>query len=557
MRRTTAILLLFAGLGIAGAVRGQEPADRLLRGGRFYTAASPAAIEGDLAIRGGRIVSLGPAGGAAELVGPDTEIVELEGRTVTPGFIDAHSHLSSLGAALAQVDLVGTVSYEEVVERVRERPAATAPGEWVRGRGWDQNDWSVQQFPVHGPLSEAVPDHPVWLTRIDGHAALLNRRAMDLLGLDATAPDPPGGRVLRSDTGEPTGVLIDTAMAVGGAIPDPSAEELQRRIVTAAEHCLARGLTTVTEMGLDALEIDAYRALRRAGRLPLRTAIFLDDDPELLEQWFARGPAAQDRDARLIIRGIKLYADGALGSRGAALVEPYSDDPGNLGLLITGGDRIESVCRRALETGFQVGTHAIGDRGALVVLDAYERCFDGRPRPEARFRVEHAQVLRPADIERMGRLGVIASVQPTHATSDMPWAGDRVGPRRIEGAYAWQRLSAAGALLALGSDFPVESADPRLGFYAAVTRQDLSGRPEGGWQPDQRLSRAEALAGFTRDAARSLFLENEVGTLEVGRRADLVVFARDIMTVPAAEIPEVAVDLTLVDGEIVFRRVQP
>ncbi len=532
---------------------GEDAADLILRDGVFYPVATPGAVRGSLAVRGGRIAYLGDDAGAAALAGPGTEVVELGGRTVTPGLIDAHSHLLSLGAALEEVDLVGTASYEEVVERIRAAAAALPPGAWVRGRGWDQNDWPVQAFPDHRRLSAAVPDRPVWVNRIDGHAALLNSKAMELLGLDPGVADPAGGRFLRDPSGGLTGVLVDEAMSVAGAgLPGPTDADRRRRIAAAAAHCLERGLTTVTELGVGGMSVATYVALREAGELPLRVALFLTDAPALLDLWLASGPRL-DPGARLTVRGIKLYADGALGSRGAALVEPYSDDPGNLGLLITGGERLAGICRRALAAGFQVGIHAIGDRGALVALDALEACFE-RPRPEARFRIEHAQVMRLQDIGRMAGLGVIASMQPTHATSDMPWAGERVGDRRLDGAYAWRRVIEAGGRLALGSDFPVESADPRLGLYAAVTRQDAGGRPAGGWLPDQRLSREEALRGFTLDAAHALFLESEIGSLEVGKRADLVVFGRDIMTVPAAEIPAVEVDLTLVEGEIAYRR---
>jgi hypothetical protein len=348
-------------------------------------------------------------------------------------------------------------------------------------------------------------------------------------------------------------VLIDRAMdAAAGKIPDPGPEERRRQLELAARHAVSVGLTTVTDMGVHAATIADYRALRDAGRLPLRAALFLSDDEALLRSWLERGPEIGP-ERRVLVRGIKLYADGALGSRGAALVEPYADDPGNVGLLITGSDRIESVARRALDAGFQVGVHAIGDRGNLVTLDGLEAAFDGEPRPEARFRLEHAQIMRVRDIERCAALGVIFSYQPRHATSDMDWADERLGEDRLAGAYAWRKALRAGGRLALGSDFPVEPADPRLGLYSAVTRQSLEGEPPGGWLPGERLTREEALRGFTLDAAYSLFLEDEVGSLEVGKRADLVVFARDVMTVPAREIPAVPIDLTLVDGEIVYR----
>jgi predicted amidohydrolase YtcJ len=357
--------------------------------------------------------------------------------------------------------------------------------------------------------------------------------------------------LLRDAAGQPTGVLIDRAMGLA-RMPDSTPADRERQLAAAARHCVAFGLTTVTDMGIGEADYEAYEALRRGGRLPLRAALFIADDDALLARWFERGPEI-DPAARITVRGVKMYADGALGSRGAALLEPYSDDPGNLGLLVSTGAHLEAVARQAAAHGFQVAIHAIGDRGGLVALDAMERAL-GRPRPELRFRLEHAQVLRQRDIERLARLGIIASMQPTHATSDMPWAQDRLGEARLAGAYAWRKVLAAGGRLALGSDFPVESADPRLGIYAAVTRQDLAGQPPGGWLPGERLSREEALRGFTLDAAWSLFLEHEVGSLEVGKRADLVVFAADPMTVPAAEIPRAAVDLTLVEGQVVYRR---
>ncbi len=555
--KTLLLALLLASLATpALQARASDPedgADLILRHGRFYPVSSPGAVEGSLAIRDGRISYLGDDAGAMALAGDETETIDLAGRTVTPGLIDAHSHLSGLGAALVQVDLVGAGSYDEVIRRVKEAAATAEDGVWVRGRGWDQTTWADKSFPTHQALSAAVPDHPVWLTRIDGHAALLNARAMDLLGIDAATEDPSGGRLLRDDQGRPTGVLVDQAMTrAAGRIPEPGPDERRRELELAAHHVVAVGLTTVTDMGVGDDTIGDYRALRDAGDLPVRAALFVADRPELLDRWFASGPEI-DPDRRVTVRGIKLYADGALGSRGAALIEPYSDDPGNLGLLITGEDHIEEVGRRALAAGFQVAVHAIGDRANLITLDGMEAAFDGKPRPEVRFRLEHAQVMRPQDITRCARLGIVFSYQPRHATSDMDWAGERVGARRLEGAYAWRTALDAGGRLALGSDFPVEPADPRLGLYAAVTRQDLDGQPPGGWYPDQRLTREEALRGFTLDAAWSLFLDDQIGSLDVGKRADLVVFGRDLMTVPAREIPEVPIDYTLVDGAIVYR----
>jgi predicted amidohydrolase YtcJ len=547
------LLLCAAALAVARPSLAEDGADLILRHGVFYPVEPPGRVEGSLAVRGGRIIYLGPDAGADALRGPRTRVIDLAGRAVTPGLIDAHSHLGSLGQTLQQVDLTGAATFDEVVRRVREAAGRAPAGAWVRGWGWDQNRWPDKRFPAHDALSAAVPDHPVWLGRVDGHAALVNARAMEILKLDASTKDPSGGRFLRDAQGRPTGVMIDNAMGeVEGRLPDASVEERQRGLRLAARHCVERGLTTVTDMGIGDADYRAYDALRRAGELPLRAAVFLGDDQALLARWFQRGPEI-DPEARLTVRGVKMYIDGALGSRGAALLEPYSDDPNNLGLLVSTGAHLEEVSRRALAAGFQVAVHAIGDRGGLVALDAMEKALGG-PKPAARFRLEHSQVLRVQDIQRMARLGIIASMQPTHATSDMPWAGDRLGQERLAGAYAWRKVLDAGGRLALGSDFPVESDDPRLGLYAAVTRQDLQGNPPGGWLPGERLTREEALRGFTLDAAWSLFLDKEVGSLAVGKRADLVVFARDPMTVPAAEIPRAEIDYTVVDGRLVFER---
>ncbi len=555
-RGLSVLPILLLALAADAPSRAEDAADLILANGTFYPVASPGPIEGSLAVRDGRIAYLGPAAGALAFRGPETQVVELAGRATTPGWIDAHSHLLSLGAALEQVDLGGAATYDEAVARVAAAADRLPASEWVFGQGWDQNDWPGRAFPLHAALSAAVPDHPVWLDRIDGHAALVNAAAMARLDIDEATADPPGGRFLRGDSGEPTGVLVDAAMTVvAGRLPRPNPEDLERQLRAAAAHCLALGLTTVTEMGVGEAGIASYQALRTGGRLPLRAALFLDgSDEALLERWFARGPETDGEGDRLLVRGVKLFADGALGSRGAALLEPYEDDPGNLGLVQMPGEALRSVAERARTAGFQVGIHAIGDRGNRIALDALEAAAGG-PLRDLRWRIEHAQVMRLADIEGMGALGIIASMQPTHATSDGPWAEARVGPRRIQGAYAWRKVLAAGGRLALGSDFPVESANPLLGLFAAVTRRDLAGElPAAGWYPEERLSREETLRGFTLDAAYSLFLDEAVGSLEVGKRADIVVFDRDPLRVPVDEIPAVRVDLTLVDGDIVFSR---
>jgi len=550
------VIVSLVGVVVAGRLSAAEDAaERLLRHGVFHTVSAAGTVEGSLAIRGGRIVYLGSDAGAAAFVGPRTEIVDLGGRAVTPGLIDAHSHLAGYALDLAHVDLRGAATFEEVVDRVRAAAAKLPPGQWVLGRGWDQNRWPGKQLPTHDQLSRAVPEHPVFLERVDGHAALLNARAMELDGITRDTADPAGGRYLRDASGLPTGVVVDRAKeAVKERLPEPSLAQFVPLLRDAARRCVAVGLTTVTDMGVGSSQLAAYDAARADSGLPLRVALFLSDSDALLADWFARG-IRLDPEARLQVRGVKMYADGALGSRGAALVEPYRDDPGNMGLLVTPGDHMADVARRAKAAGFQVAVHGIGDRGNLVALDALERALGG-PHPELRWRLEHAQVLRLQDIARLARLGIIASMQPTHATSDMGWAEDRIGPVRLEGAYAWRKVLAAGGRLALGSDFPVESIDPRLGLYAAVTRQDLAGLPAGGWHPEERLTRDEALRGFTLDAAYSVFWEREIGSLEVGKRADLVVYAKDPLRVADAELATVPVDLTLVDGRTVYDRLR-
>jgi predicted amidohydrolase YtcJ len=551
--RIGAIVLLVGTFSVAPLSAAEDAADRVLRHGVFHSVSAAGTVEGSLAIRAGRIVYLGSDAGVAKLVGPKTDVLELGGRAVTPGLIDAHSHLAGYAEDLAHVDLRGVSSFAEAVERVRAAAAKVPAGEWVRGRGWDQNRWPGKQLPTHEALSSAVPDHPVYLERVDGHAALLNAKAMALMAITGASADPSGGRYVRDAKGAPTGVVVDRAKsAVDEHLPLPSPAQYLTLLRQAARNCVAVGLTTVTDMGIEQGQLAVYDAAAASGGLDLRVSLFLSDQEPLLAEWFARGVRI-DPAARMQIRGVKLYADGALGSRGAALVEPYRDDPGNMGLLVTPGDHMAQVAERAKAAGFQVAVHGIGDRGNLVALDALERALGG-PHPELRWRLEHAQVLRLQDIERLARVGIIASMQPTHATSDMGWAEDRIGPVRIAGAYAWRKVLAAGGRLALGSDFPVESIDPRLGLYAAVTRQDLAGLPAGGWHPEERLTRAEALRGFTLDAAYSLFWEKEIGSLEVGKRADLVVYGKDPMRVPDAELATVPIDFTLIEGRTVYQR---
>ncbi|MEP0547034.1 MAG: amidohydrolase [Rhodothermales bacterium] len=544
-------LLLLALLTLPAVAAQAQPT--VLHNATIYTVDPAQPTAEALAFDGGQILAVGSEADVLAAY-PDARRLDAEGRTVVPGLIDAHAHLMNLGASLLQADLVGTVSKADVVERL-QRFALTLPDSaWVTGRGWDQNDWGGDgAFPTAADLDAAFPDRPVWIRRIDGHAAWANSAALALVDSLDAMPDPEGGRIVRDADGRPTGVFVDAAMPlVGGLIPPPTEVERQLRMERALAETARYGLTGVHEAGVDLPTISLYLAAADVGQFPIRLYAMIGGAGETLDHFCETGPLV-DYAGRLTVRSVKLYMDGALGSRGAALLEDYSDDPGNAGLLVTPPDAFGGIVERAMRCDLQVNTHAIGDRANRIVLDTYERAIAATGGGPGRHRIEHAQiVVTPDDIARFAPLGIIASMQPTHATSDMPWAEARVGPARIEGGYAWRTFLDSGARLALGSDFPVEQVSPLLGFYAAITRQDAEQRPDGGWFPDQRLTRAEALRGFTLDAAYAAFMEDAVGSLEPGKRADFVVLSRDIMTVPAPEILETDVVATFLDGAPIY-----
>jgi predicted amidohydrolase YtcJ len=496
---------------------------------------------GPLAIADGRIAAIGDE--AEKLAGPKTRVVDADGATVLPALTDAHAHLFGLGMSLDQVDLRECASPDECAERVRVH----ADRDWILGRGWDQNRWQTKEFPTSAMLDRVIADKPVWLRRVDGHAGWANSRALAKGGVTRATKDPAGGRIVRDAHGNPTGVLIDEAMGlVESAIPAPSAAARERMILAAQNVALAQGLTCVHDMGIDETTAGVYRALEKDGRLRIRVYAFAS--ASAAEKLLAKSP--EPAGPMFTMRAIKLYADGALGSRGAALLAPYSDDRGNTGLVLTPPEEMERVARLALARGWQVGVHAIGDRGNRMVLDAFERAGCAVTR-DHRFRIEHAQVVAPADIPRFAKLGVIASMQPTHATSDMPWAEARLGKDRLAGAYAWRRFLDAGVHVAFGSDFPVEKVDPLDGLHAAVTRQDANGQPAGGWLPDQRLSLAEAKRAFSEEAAYAAFQEPWRGRIAVGQAADLTVLDRRI---DQDHLLGAKVVLTIVAGRVVFER---
>jgi len=558
-------LLAIAVMPIACALRtGDRAADLILFNGRVVTLDPARPEAGALAIRDGVIAAIGDDRDVLALAGPATRTIDLAGAMALPGLIDAHGHIRSLGERLDSLDLRGVASVEEIARRVASRAGAGAAGDWITGGGWDQNLWPQQDFPDHRPLTSAAPERAVWLRRVDGHAGWASLKAMQAAGITAATPDPSGGTIRRDERGEPTGVFIDNAMdLVEAARPAASAARVRSWIRTALARLVESGLTEVHDAGVVEAEVEAFRDLADAGELPLRVYLMwsgMDSDPSdaeglvrRLEARLARPPLVDYRD-RLTLRAVKLMVDGAMGSRGAVFFADYADDPGNRGLLVTPPEAIERATALALRRGYQVCTHAIGDRGIYLALEAYEKALAASPAADPRLRIEHLQCVRGADLARLKRLGVIASMQPSHATSDMPWADDRVGAERGLGLYAWRWVLDAGVPIAAGSDFPVDPERPLVGIHAAVTRQDASGGPDGGWHPEQRMSLEEALAAYTLGGAFAAFQEDRKGRLAPGFWGDVTVIDRDLRPLPAAAILEAKVLYTIVGGSVAFER---
>jgi predicted amidohydrolase YtcJ len=538
----------------------QSAADLVLVNAKIYTVDNARPVTSALAVRGGRVIFVGSDLEARTLANGATNVIDLHGATVVPGFVDAHAHLLGLGDLLRRVNLGGSTSYDEVVERVKAWAAKDAkPGEWIEGRGWDQNRWTSKEFPTHDALSRAFPNNPVVLERVDGHAYLVNAKAMELAGVSSSTMDPEGGRIIRLASGAPTGVLIDNAQnLIDRAIPVPTRAVIRKAILAAVAECNRLGLTGVHDAGVEPDTIRIYEELAKAGNYNLRNYVMLADPGEpgsptaIRNAYLRRGPQSALYDGHLWVRAIKLYADGALGSRGAALLAPYADEPTNSGLLRSRPEHIRTWAEVGLRRGFQVNVHAIGDRGNRIVLDAFESALRTVPTADHRFRIEHAQILSPEDIPRFAKLGVIPSMQPTHQTSDMRWVETRVGPQRIRGAYAWRSLLNTGVVIPSGTDFPVEEVNPLLTFHAAVTRQDPANSPAGGWYPEQKMTREEALQSMTIWPAYAGFQESMLGSLTPGKYADFVILDRDIMHVPDTEILGTRVVSTWIGGKRVY-----
>jgi predicted amidohydrolase YtcJ len=535
--------------------RARGAADLIVVNGRVYTVDDSRPMVSAFAVQNGRIVFAGSDREVRALAGSRTRVVDAGGGTVVPGMVDAHAHLLGLGVSLRNVALAGSKTYEEVIARVVERAKTAKPGEWILGRGWDQNLWPEKKFPTHEALTRALPNNPVVLTRIDGHAILANAMAMSAAKVTAATRDPEGGRIERLADGSPAGVFVDNAESlIGRAVPGSTTAQTREAILAAVAEANKWGLVGIHDAGESQRTIDIFESLARAGKFNLRNYVMVSGDSADVTHYFAVGPRSALYDGHIWVRAIKLYSDGALGSRGAALLAPYSDDHGNTGLLVTPPAELQRIATGALRRGFQVAVHAIGDRGNRVVLDAYDAALKAVPTVDHRFRVEHAQVISPQDIPRFATLGVIPSMQASHQTSDMRWAETRVGPERIKGAYAWRSLLNTGVIIPNGSDFPVEEVNPLISFHSAVSRQDASNWPPGGWYPDQVMTREEALKAMTIWPAYAGFQEKVMGSITPGKYADFVILDRDIMTVPASEILATRVMSTWIGGKAVYSR---
>jgi len=547
------LLVCLAGFAVAPSAG----ADLVLRNGRIYTVSGAQPTVEAVAIQNGRISAVGSDADARTWISSTTRVIDLHGHAGYPGFKDSHAHLLSLGLSRLNVELEDARDFDEVIARVKRAARGQPPGTWILGRGWHEGKWihppavTVRGFPVHQALSAQTRANPVVLERADGHALLANTRAMTLMKITGATRPPAGGEIIRDARGEPTGVFVDDAMDLIKP-PAPSVEAKQKAWALAFAECLRSGLTAVDEPGLNVDDIALIRQLATEGRVPIRLYVMLGGWATL--QRFDHPEIGLDHGF-LTIRSVKLYADGALGSRGAALLAPYEDDHGNTGLLVTPIEELRKAMSYALDHGFQVNTHAIGDRANRLILDLYEQAQSKDPsRGDLRWRIEHAQVLSTADIPRFAKQGVIASMQTIHATSDRPWAADRIGIGRVkDGAYAWRKLLASGAHIANGTDAPVERIDPIRNFYAAVTRMQENGQPPGGFDPEERMTRLEALRSYTIEGAYATFTEHDAGSLEVGKNADIVVLSSDIMQVSEREILNSKVVMTIIAGKIVWQ----
>jgi predicted amidohydrolase YtcJ len=481
-------------------------------------------------------------------------VIDGKGKTLIPGLIDAHGHILSYGLSLLRADLVNSSSEQDAISRTLAYAKANAGLTWIQGRGWNQTQWPSNAFPSAKSLDKIIPDQPVWLKRVDGHAGWANSKAMALAGITKATLSPEGGDIIRDKNGEPTGVFIDNAMAlIDNGIAPLNLKQQKQVLVKAMDSLASYGLTSVHDAGIDSDNITAFKELSKEGAMSIRINAMLYLPSKDWQQTLAAGQY-QSSDDMFTFNSVKIQADGALGSRGAALIEDYSDHPGQKGLLLNTPKEFEHLVATAMQQGFQVNSHAIGDNANKLVLDTYEKQIKVSKSQHLRHRVEHAQVLRLEDIPRFAELDIIASMQATHATSDKNMAQDRLGPTRILGAYAWRKLLNANAIIAAGSDFPVESPNPFYGLHASITRQDHRNNPQGGWFAEEKMTALEAFRSFTVDAAYSGHQEKIIGSLAKGKKADFVLLERNLFEIPEQDIWQMVVEKTWVNGKLVYQK---
>jgi hypothetical protein len=550
----------------------EEFATMLIYGGTIYTVDSTKTNVEAVAIRDNKIIFTGSLSEAEQFKNGKTELIDLKGKTMTPGFIEGHGHFMGLGYNELNLDLMNTTSYQAIVDAVAERVKTVKPGEWIIGRGWHQSKWdsmpteTVKGFQTHHLLSEVSPNNPVYLTHASGHAGFANAKAMEIAGLQTLKKEGikdfeiKGGEVIVDEFGRPTGIFNELAQSlIYKHIPDDTPESDNQAFKLATEACHKNGITSFHDAGIPRSTIELFKKMKSKGKMKTRIyAMLAGWDEELLEEWYTKGPLI-DPDHLFTIRSVKLHCDGALGSRGAWLLEPYADRPGHYGHETLPMDFVKETAFNGLKHGFQVCSHAIGDRANKEILDRYEMAFNVLPElaPNHRFRIEHAQHLHPNDIPRFAQLQVIPAMQAIHMSSDRPWAIDRLGEKRIkEGAYMWQALLQSGVPIINGTDVPVEPINPIASFYASVTRKTLKGTPDGGYEPEQKMTRVQALKSYTLNAAYGAFEEPIKGSISVGKLADFTIFNQDLMTVEESKILNTEVVMTIFDGNVVYTKAE-
>ncbi len=573
MKKIQVIVFLNIAAIVLSCNPGKQPADVVILGGTIYTVNDKQPTVESVVVNGDKITYAGNEQEARTWIGDSTTVIDLQGRIMTPGFIEGHGHLIGVGFNELDLDLMTVTSFEEIVERVRVAASKAKPGQWILGRGWHQDKWTtkpsdmVKGFPSHTSLSKASPDNPVFLSHASGHMSLANAKAMEIAGVNQLSVESlnrnsgEGGEIIRDEHGNPTGLFNENAEdIINKVIPQSDEGRYLQAFDLAMKACHRNGITSFHDAGQSPGQgrrvIEFLKKLRSEGKLSVRLYVMITGwDRDLVHEWLKNGVEV-DPDHWLTIRSIKLNCDGALGSRGAWLIEPYTDRADFFGMATLSMDTVLSTSREALKAGFQVCSHAIGDRANREILDRYETAFTENPEvKDPRFRIEHAQHLHPNDIPRFGQLGVIPAMQAIHMSSDRPWAIDRLGEKRIkEGAYMWQSLLKSGAKIVNGTDAPVEQLNPIPSFYASVTRMTLKGEPTGRYEPEEKMTRDQALRSYTLDAAYGAFEENIKGSIEPGKLADFTIFSSDIMTVPDMDILKSEVMMTIVGGKVVFEK---